>query len=140
MNRLLASDKIYISNSKIKGAGRGVFANRIIKKGEVVESCPVVEVSSNDSALLVDSALISYFYFLGKKKERAVLVLGFGSIYNHSHRPNAVYKERLGEGVVEFVSQREIKKDQEITVNYNPENLNEKTPLWFRKSEKQLQG
>lgn len=130
MNKLLASDKIYISKSKIPSAGRGVFAKVNIKKGEIIETCPVIEVPKKDTSLLVESALTSYFYFLGKKKEKTFLVLGFGSIYNHSESPNAIYKESLKGKTVNFIASRNIKRGEEILVNYDPEGG--KIPLWFK--------
>lgn len=132
MTYLSTSDKIYISKSKIKGAGRGVFAKEDLKRGELIERCPVIEISQKDNSLLVESILISYFYFLGSKKEKAVVALGFGSLYNHSFTPNALYQERLKEGAMDFVAVREIKKGEEITVNYDPKHTKGKSLLWFK--------
>lgn len=132
MTKLFPSDKIYISRSKIKGAGRGVFAGHAIKSGELIESCPVIEIPEKDHSLLVESVLVSYFYFLGKKKGKAVVTLGFGSLYNHSFSPNAIYQERLKEGAMDFIAVRQIKKGEEITVNYDPEQVSGKSTLWFK--------
>lgn len=130
MNKLFSSDKIYISQSKIKGAGRGVFARKEIKKGEIIERCPVIEVGY-DTSNLAQTILLTYFYFFGKKKERITLTLGFGSIYNHSYKPNAIYKEKHTIKIVDFIALKNIKKDSEITVNYKQNEKNNKIPLWF---------
>lgn len=129
MDKLLASDRIYVSRSKIPGAGRGIFARVDINKNEIIESCPVIEIPKTDTSLLMESALINYFYFFGKNKEKTFLVLGFGSIYNHDKKPNAIYKESLINKTVDFIATKDIKKDEEILVNYDPEN--NKNPLWF---------
>jgi len=131
MQKLTPSNKVYIAKSKIKNAGRGVFARMDISKGEIIEKCPVIEIAQKDTALLVESALTSYFYFLGKRKEKTVLALGFGSIYNHSKTPNADYTKILVGSIMSFVALRNIKKDEEITVNYNPKPAKNKLPLWF---------
>jgi uncharacterized protein len=131
MRKLNASDKIYIKESVISGAGRGVFAKRDIKKGEIIERCPVIEIPPSDTANLTDSILVTYFYYLGPQKDRVFITLGFGAIYNHTYAPNAIYKEKLEEEIVEFVAIEDISKDQEITVNYNPEKSEDKNPLWF---------
>ncbi len=131
MTKLLTSDKIYVSQSKIPDSGRGVFARIDIKKGEIIESCPVIEVPQHDVANLSESVLITYFYYLGKDKERILITLGFGAIYNHTYKPNAIYKERLKEGLVDFIAMKNIEKDEEITVNYNSEDSGSKNPLWF---------
>ncbi len=131
MNKLFPASKIYISQSKISKAGRGVFAQVIINEGEIIESCPIIEISEYDSPRINETMLVSYIYFFGKNKQRQVITLGFGSIYNHSYTPNAHYKSRLSEKIIDFIAIKEIKKDEEITVNYNHGDSKEKRPLWF---------
>ncbi len=131
MNKIITSDKIYVDTSKIPNSGRGVFARVDIKKGEIIERCPVIEVPPGDVANLAESVLNTYFYYLGKDKERILITLGFGAIYNHIYTPNATYREKLNEGIVEFVAIKDISKDDEITVNYNSEDSGSKNPLWF---------
>src|SRR5260221_8402603 len=108
-------------------AGRGVFARIAIKKGEIIETCPVIVIPEHDIASLSEGILLTYFYFFGKDKERMVLALGFGSIYNHTYTPNARYKENEKEMTISFIALKNIKKDEEITVNYvqgRPKNNN----------------
>jgi len=112
-------------------AGRGVFARAAIKKGELIEKCPVLEIPPHDMAALSESILVTYFYFFGEKKERMVVALGFGSIYNHTYTPNATYKENEKEKAIEFTALRDIKAQEEITVNYIQGNQENKPPLWF---------
>jgi hypothetical protein len=131
MMKLFTSDKVYIGQSRIINAGRGVFARRDIKKGEVIEICPVISVSRHDMSNLSESVLVTYFFYFGKSKERLVIALGFGSIYNHSYEPNAKYKIKPREKTIEFSALKNVKKDTEITVNYNHGNPKDKTPLWF---------
>ena len=131
MKKILTSDKIYISKSKIPNAGRGVFAKRDIKKGEIIEKCPVIEVPKHDLSNLKESILVTYFYYFGKNKEWLTVVLGFGSIYNHTYKPNTIYKIKRKERVIDFIALNYIKKNEEITVNYSFENPKSKAPLWF---------
>jgi hypothetical protein len=130
VSKIFPSDKIYISNSKQPNAGRGVFAKRDIKKGEIIEACPVIEISKDDARHVNESQLVTYIYYLGKSKERLILALGYGSIYNHSYKPNAKYVENYKDRIIEFISAIKIKKNEEITVNYNQGNR-KKNPLWF---------
>jgi uncharacterized protein len=111
-------------------AGRGVFARIAITKGELIETCPVIPIPQHDVAALSQSILLTFFYFFGKDKERMVVALGFGSIYNHTYAPNATYKEHEREQTIDFIALKDIKKDEEITVNYVQEKK-EKHPLWF---------
>ncbi len=131
MVKITTSDKIYVDTSRIPNSGRGVFARVGIKKGEIIERCPVIDVPSGDVANLSESVLNTYFYYLGKDRERVLITLGFGAIYNHTYAPNATYIEKLNEGIVEFVAIKDISKDDEITVNYNTGNPKGKNPLWF---------
>src|SRR3972149_7342200 len=118
MKKIPASNCIYVGTSKITKAGRGVFAGRNIKKGEIIERCPIIEIPRNDAALLNKSIFVTYFFYFGKDKERMAIALGFGSIYNHSYSPNAKFKILQKERLIDFVAIKNIKKDDEITFNY----------------------
>ncbi len=124
------SSKIYITESKIPGGGRGVFAKVAIKKGELIERCPVI-ILKEEEELIEKSLLAEYIYFLGKKKKRLTLALGLGSIYNHTYTPNAKYKEITKDMAIEFRAIKNIKKNDEITVNYNQDSPKKTLPLWF---------
>lgn len=131
MNKLLSSDKVYISQSNIPKAGRGVFARVDIKKGEIIERCPVIEIPEHDKSRVNETMLVTYIYYLGKNKQRLIVALGFGSIYNHTYQPNAKYKEMQKGKLVDFIAIQEIKQDDEITVNYSQGHQKDKSPLWF---------
>lgn len=133
IKKLIASNKIYIGKSKIPGAGRGVFANQTIKKGELVETCPIIEVSKHDTSNLKESILVTYFFYFGKTKEKLAMALGFGSIYNHSDNPNIKYRVKSKEETIEFTATKTIKRNEEMTFNYsdNQNSKNKKKPLWF---------
>ena len=133
IKKILSTDKLYVAESQMPDAGRGVFARVAIRKGELIERCPVIPIPEHDVAALSHSILLTYFYFFGKNKERMVVALGFGSIYNHTYSPNATYKEQEEEQSIDFIALRDIGKDEEITVNYVQEKK-EKHPLWFSPS------
>ena len=132
MKKLLTSDKIYIKQSSILNAGRGVYARRDIKKDEIIETCPIIEVPKHDMSNLKESILVTYFFYFGKNKERLLVALGFGSIYNHADKPNAAYKINPTERIIYFIALSDIKKDDEIIVNYNYGNSKDNRPLWFK--------
>jgi SET domain-containing protein len=132
LKKLLLSNKIYISKSIIPNAGRGVFAKRDIKKSEVIEKSPIIEVSPHDMANINGSILLTYFFYYGKNKNQSAIALGFGSIYNHSYKPNISYKIYSKEGFIEFIALRDINKGDELTFNYQGgSKQNGKKPLWF---------
>jgi SET domain-containing protein len=109
------SEKVEVK--RVKGKGRGVFARRPIREGEVIERVPVLvlpaeEVEGPDGWF----GLASYCFVWGRGT--LALALGYGSLYNHSYRPNARYQDE-GRQVKVFTALRDIAAGEEITVNYN---------------------
>jgi SET domain-containing protein len=92
--------------------------------------CPFIEIPDPDSTSLETDFLINYYYFFGEKKERVLIALGFGSLYNHNYAPNATYTIKPEEQLIIFTALKNIKKDEEIVVNYNQGN-GRCAPLWF---------
>lgn len=135
MKKLLTSNKVYIGKSGILNADRGVYARGDIKKGEIIETSPIIEVPQYNMSNLKGSILVTYFFYFGKNKERLAIALGFGSIYNHSYKPNITYKIKPKEKLIDFIALDDINKDDELTFNYhNSSNLkSKKRPLWFEK-------
>jgi uncharacterized protein len=120
------SDAIKIK--RIKGKGRGVFARRAIRKGEVIESVPVLVMSSKEYAEgLSKTALKDYCFGWGT--DQVALALGYGSLYNHSYQPNARYED-IGTQTKDFVAVRDIAEGEEITINYNGK-PGSKAKVWF---------
>lgn len=112
---------------KVKGKGRGVFARRAIRKGAVIERVPVVIVPLK---VVVDGkdnpALATYFY--AWTRTAVAIALGYGSLYNHSYSPNAVYTDR--DLTMVYRALRNISAGEEITVNYNGKPTDQ-TPVGF---------
>ncbi len=129
--KILPSNKIYLADSKIPNAERGVFAEKAIKQGELIESCPIIYLTEEDYPLAKKTTLLNY-YFLNEPEDRSAIALGFGSLYNHSYEPNSTYKKRLDEGWIDFVALKDIAPDEEITVNYNYGNPEDKKDLWIK--------
>ncbi len=130
------SQKIYIDSSGIDNAGRGIYAKTDINKDEIIEICPVVIISENEVPHLRKTKLVNYYFMWGvnpeKDDHKAAICLGFGSIYNHSYTPSATYLKRIDQDAIEFIAVKDIKKDEEITVNYNYGNPDDKTTLWIK--------
>src|SRR4051812_29125897 len=81
---------------RVKGKGRGVFARRAVPRGAVIERVPVLLVPIAEARA---SPTVADYCFL--KDERTVAVaLGYGSLYNHSYRPNARYDYGAGATLV----------------------------------------
>jgi uncharacterized protein len=110
--------------------GRGVFATGPFAEGELIESCPVLVIPVQQRSSLDSTVLYDYYFPWGADSDEAALCLGFGSLYNHSFRPNARYLKDANHHKIHFVAIRAISTGEEVTVNYNgdPESLE---PLWF---------
>ena len=109
------TDLIAIKHARKKG--RGVFARKEIKKGILIERVPVVilpvgEVWGTKKA----SPLADYVF--NWEEDSVAVALGYGSLYNHSYEPNAKYYD-VGTMTLVFEAIRDIKKGEEITINYN---------------------
>jgi len=110
--------------------GRGMYASRDIKKGELIEVSPVIISPKNEWKHLEKTVMSDYCFHWGEKGDDTAIVLGYGSLFNHSYSPNCIYYSNEKNSIMEFYSIVDIKKDEEITVNYNGE-PEDQSPLWF---------
>jgi len=127
----ITTSHVYISQSKILNAGRGVFAAKIFKKGDIIENCPIIDLSENDYPHLQKTKLRNYYFMWNKTNTRSVLALGYGMLYNHSYTPSATYVKDHKNGLVIFKAIEKINVDEEITANYNYGDPNDTSKLWI---------
>jgi len=106
--------------------GRGVFARVAIRQGEVVERCPVLLLEPDDADRLAVGSLSGHLYDWGDG--RAAVALGYGSLYNHDHEPNAEYTAHDDPPEIEIVATRDIQAGEEIFIDYTGGGQIE---LWF---------
>ena len=117
-----------IGIKRIKGKGRGVFARRLIKKGELIEKVPMLVLSVEEyHDGIGKTSLANYCFAWGQ--DTVALALGYGSLYNHSYKPNARYDD-VAPQTKEFTALRDIQSGEEITVNYNAEPKSH-AAVWF---------
>jgi SET domain-containing protein len=113
---------------RVRGKGRGVLARRRIRRRAVIERVPVLVLAVEEVRDAQGwSGLAGYCFPWGEG--RLALALGYGSLYNHSDRPNARYHDEGGRTNV-FTAIRDIGPGEEITVNYNGDPGDE-TPVGF---------
>lgn len=105
------SDYIEVRHTKKKG--RGVFARKLIREGIEFERVPLITVTWDQ---IVNSELADYVYAWDGGD--TVVALGYGSLYNHSYKPNARYED-LSNNMKSFIALRDIKPGEEILINYN---------------------
>jgi SET domain-containing protein len=119
---------IEVRNSK--GRGRGVYALKDFKKGEIVETCPVMIFTPKERKILEKTPL-NYYIYPWRSTRGAALVFGFGSIYNHSFKPNADWKQNFKTESMVYRAIKPIKKGEEVLINYNGEPDDTKPIDWF---------
>jgi SET domain-containing protein len=118
-----------IEVKRVTGKGRGVFARKAIRRGEIIERVPVIVLPLRDVMRDPDdwTGLGCYCFEWGR--ETVALALGFGSLYNHSFEPNARYDDEARQAKV-FSAIRDIDAGEEITINYNGD-PDDRSPVWF---------
>jgi len=106
----------------IKGKGRGVFAMEDIKEGEIIEYCPIIFLSEKEIKFLDNESDILKFYYLFQYAiDKHCIMLGYGSIYNHSKdNPNADidYDTEDPKSFLIFTAIKDIKAGEEIVYDY----------------------
>jgi SET domain-containing protein len=100
-----------------KRHGRGVFTTTDIKKNNIVEICPMLILKKKDMKHIDQTIL--YEYFFKCNDGFPALVLGFGSLYNHSYQPNVVVYLDKDRYQAKYRALRDIKKGEELLINYN---------------------
>lgn len=102
-----------IKNSK--KYGRGVYATRTIKTGELIECSPVILLDDWEADRITPTVLNCYVFEYGVK---TAIALGFGSLFNHSESENVTYRANFRNKTIEYAALCEIKKGQQLFVNY----------------------
>jgi hypothetical protein len=98
------------------GDGFGVYAIDDILDDEVIEECPVIEMSRDD---IRSSVLMDYVFKISS--DIYVLALGGGSIYNHRNQPNARWEYDAEKGIIKIASTRPIQMGEEIYISFGRE-------------------
>jgi SET domain-containing protein len=111
---LYRSKKIYVDDSPIHG--RGVFASEFIKSGEILEECHFIKVPIE---VQYPKELYDHFFAWPKRTENHyAVVLGYGSIFNHSDQNNASWETDPSRYKFIFFATRDIEPGEEICTNY----------------------
>ena len=111
-----------------------MVALKDFRTGEVIERAPVLIMTPKERQHC-EKTILNHYIYPWRSTRGAAVVLGFGSIYNHSFSPNADWKQNFRDKVMVYRAIKPIKKGQEITVNYNGE-PDDTSPIdWFEVKE-----
>ena len=107
--------------------GEGVFALHDMEEDEYIEESSVIVIPNKEWKKMKDSVLMNYIFWWGEDK---AIVLGYGSLYNHSFNPNAYYITNIENDSIDFYAGKDIQKGEEILINYNGD-PDDQSPIWF---------
>ncbi len=124
--------EVRISNITDDETNKGVFATRDIKKGELIHRAPVLAYPNEEHKYIEKTRLADYVFEYGTN--HSALLLGYGMLFNHSYEPNADYEISFENHSFDFYAYKDIKKDEEITINYNGD-PDDDALLWFNGGE-----
>jgi len=103
---------------EVVGKGRGVFATQRLEIGRIVEIAPTVVLSPEDTLQVLKTKLKTYVYV--DVDDRAVIALGYASLYNHSNTPNCAFV--LDDSTIVMVARKVIEVGEELTIDYEWDN------------------
>jgi SET domain-containing protein len=119
---------LYIINNEQRG--RSVLTSEHIPKDSIIEICPVIILSEEDTKNIHKTHLHDYYFVWDIEKGSSAIALGYGSLYNHSETPNAEIELDYSETCIRFIATRDIDNGEEITIDYIAAK-DENIKLWF---------
>lgn len=104
-----------IEYSKRPGGESTVLAKTQFARGEIIEICPVVILG--EEAKTIDK-LKDMIFEIDRDSNEWALVLGYGSLYRHSEKPNVDYAFNKLTKQMYFITKQPIKQGEELMINY----------------------
>lgn len=105
--------------------GYSVFATEDFRKGDIVEVSPSILQGSDAYGVMT---LKDILFQIDREQGIYALVLGNGSLYAASDKPNIEYGWNKKTQCMYFVAKQPIKRGEELTIDYGDEYWNERLP------------
>ena len=106
----------------------GMYCTEDIQMDSVIEICPIIVIPGEQAREIVRGYVL-YEYYFEWKRDSIAIALGYGSLYNHSEKPNAVFEPDYKGQYIIFKAVKVIPAGAEILVDYHAGNPDEK--VWF---------
>lgn len=110
--------------------GRGIFSLADLPAGLLLETSPVIVMTKAEQSLLDQTLLHDYIFVWGEKEDQCAMALGYVPLYNHVKNSNCEYVMDFGKQLISVLTVREIRKGEELFINYNGD-WNDERPVWF---------
>ncbi len=121
---------LHFELKRIPGKGLGVFATKDFEVGEIIESCPVLQLTPTERKH-AEKTILNHYIYPWRSTRSASVVFGYGSLINHSYEPNADWKQNFKTLSMVYRAIKPIRKGEEILVNYNGEPDDQTEIDWF---------
>jgi SET domain-containing protein len=108
--------KIYLKDSPLHNLG--VFSSQKIKKDEVIDTCPFLSFPQNSKEKIPVFSNYTFCYPCSVNWHTHALVLGYGSYYNHSEKPNVNWRTNEDNKTFIYFAIRDIEEGEELLINY----------------------
>jgi SET domain-containing protein len=104
----------------VEGMGRGIIAEKDIKRGEVITNCELLVLSPEDTIKVNETDLKWYTFTFNAETNQDCLVMGDGEIFNHDDDANVLYGliEFNGRKLMRFQACRDIKRGEQLFIDY----------------------
>jgi hypothetical protein len=113
-------NKPIYSVQMIDGMGRGIIAEKDIKRGEVITNCELLVLSPDDTIKVNETDLKWYTFTFNAETGQDCLVMGDGEIFNHDDDANTLYGliDFNGRKLMRFQACRDIKRGEQLFIDY----------------------
>jgi len=114
--------------------GRGIFASQFIPAKTVIDVCPVLIFSDDETTNHISKTCLDHYTYYwpspsGRSLQQA-LCLGLGSMFNHSTlHQNVVWTRDLEAECITYSAYRDIQLGEELCISYGSGRL------WFEDAE-----
>ena len=113
--------------------GKGLFAKTDIKKNTIFEVAHVILLSNDDYEKIKDTTLYHYSFTWDDPTlpdYMNAIAMSICQFINHSYEPNVQYFYNYDNQTIEYSTLKDIKRGEELLVNYNgiPD---DKESVWF---------
>jgi len=116
---ILPPQKIKVADIPIKG--RGIITTQDIAKDEIIEICPIIFISQKEGDFFEkNKTTLNYYWLLQPETNKSCIMLGYGSLYNHSNNPNVEidYETKESQNYLFFRALKNIETGEEIVFDY----------------------
>jgi hypothetical protein len=106
--------------------GRGVFAERDIESGSVIETCPVLVLDPVADINYIEKTSLYHYTYVWPSKDSSgrsiktqAVIFGLGSMFNHSRdHQNVGWKRDLDRELIIYYALRHIRQGEELCISY----------------------